>query len=98
MEELKQHINAECRRTGINAYLDMLDAENAPGPPRHEPKEQKWHVCQNFAEVNCVTEIAPMPQGNIRLKQQKLSSHHYMSIVAVLGAQASSDIVDTYHM
>ena len=44
------------------------------------PKEQKWRICQNFSEVNKVPEIAAMPQGDIRLKQQRLSGHHYISI------------------
>lgn len=34
----------------------------------------------SMPEVNHVTEIAPMPQGDIRLKQQKLSGHHFVSV------------------
>ena len=45
-----------------------------------ETTEQKWRICQNFAEVNKVMEIAPMPQGNIRMKQQRLSGHKYVSV------------------
>ncbi|PSR72495.1 hypothetical protein PHLCEN_2v11634 [Hermanssonia centrifuga] len=39
----------------------------------------KWRICQNFSQVNKLTEIAPMPQGNIRLKQQNLSGHRWVS-------------------
>lgn len=45
-----------------------------------EVKEQKWRICQNFGEVNDVTEIAPMPQGDIRTKQQRLSGHRWVSL------------------
>ena len=30
--------------------------------------------------INCVTEIVPMPWGDIQLKQQKLSGHCYVSV------------------
>ena len=35
-------------------------------------------MCQNFTEINRVTEIAPMPQGDIRTKQQRLSGHRWV--------------------
>jgi hypothetical protein len=41
---------------------------------------RKWRVCQNFAQLNKVTEIAPMPQGDILAKQQWLSGHRYISV------------------
>ena len=52
LEELKQCINMECRKAGINTYFNMPATENTPDPPEPELKEQKWPVCQNFAEVN----------------------------------------------
>ena len=33
---------------------------------QNEPK--KWHMCQAFGEINRDTEIAPVPQGDIRAK------------------------------
>ena len=56
-------------------------------PPRSLPtlddesdkKELKWRICQSFSQINKVTKIAPMPQGDIRAKQQKLSGHRWVS-------------------
>ena len=56
-------------------------------PPRAQPmpddesnkKEQKWRICQNFSHINKVTKIAPMPQGDIQAKQQRLSGHRWVS-------------------
>jgi len=39
------------------------------GPP-------KWRVMQNFAELNKVTQVPPLYQGDIQAKQQWLSGHN----------------------
>ncbi|TFY73138.1 hypothetical protein EWM64_g10874, partial [Hericium alpestre] len=65
LDELQQRINDECAAAGIPPLFDA--------PPR-------WHVCQNFNEVNKVTTVTPMPQGDIRAKQQRLSGHKYLSV------------------
>jgi hypothetical protein len=55
-------------------------------PPRTEPtpedgpvEDPKWRICQNFSQIDKITKIAPMPQGDIRAKQQWLSGHRYVS-------------------
>jgi hypothetical protein len=80
LEELQQRVNTECIAAGIEPYFDSQVSEAAPRITKQNTKEQKWRVCQNFAEVNRVTEIAAMPQGDIRLKQQRLSGHRYTSV------------------
>jgi hypothetical protein len=35
-----------------------------------DPAKVKWQICQNFSEVNKVSDVAPMPQGDINAKQQ----------------------------
>ncbi|KAG5634374.1 hypothetical protein H0H81_002201, partial [Sphagnurus paluster] len=42
-----------------------------------KPDEPKLRICQNFSQINKVTQIAPMPQGDIRAKQQRLSEEKY---------------------
>jgi hypothetical protein len=42
---------------------------------------QKWQICQDFREVNKHTKVAPMPQGDIHVKQHRLSGHWYVSII-----------------
>ena len=37
-------------------------------------------MCQDFGEITKVTEIAPVPQGDIRVKQLRLSGHCYIHI------------------
>ena len=37
-------------------------------------------MCQDFGGINKVTEIAPVPQGNIRAKQLRLSGHRYIHV------------------
>jgi hypothetical protein len=80
LEELQHRINDQCIANGFEPHFQM--------PPRAEPtpndeadkSKPKWRICQNFAEVNKVTKVAPMPQGDIRTKQQKLSSHRWVSL------------------
>lgn len=37
-------------------------------------------MCQDFNGINKVTEIAPVPQGDIRAKQLRLSGHRYLHV------------------
>ncbi|ESK81436.1 krab-a domain-containing protein [Moniliophthora roreri MCA 2997] len=80
LEELQHRINDQCVAAGLENQFKNL-------PPRPEPDEEtelkllKWHICQNFAEVNKYTEITPMLQGDICMKQQALSGHKYLSLV-----------------
>jgi hypothetical protein len=37
-------------------------------------------MCQDFGGINRVTEIAPVPQGDIRAKQLRLSGHQYVHV------------------
>ena len=65
LEEMQHQINDECIMHGYKTTFNL--------PPRAQPtpdnesnkKEQKWRICQNFSQINKVTKIAPMPQGDI---------------------------------
>jgi Reverse transcriptase (RNA-dependent DNA polymerase) len=37
-------------------------------------------MCQDFGGINKVTEVAPVPQGDIRAKQLRLSGHRYIHV------------------
>jgi hypothetical protein len=39
---------------------------------------QKWRICQNYGALNRVTQVFPMPQGDIRTKQCHLSGHRWV--------------------
>ena len=71
LDELQHRVNDKCIRNGLEPHF--------PLPPRPEPmtedigdknNEPKWRICQNFSQINKVTQVAPMPQGDIQAKQQ----------------------------
>ena len=82
IEELKHQVNDQCIEQGLPSEFEM-----PPQPEPIEPREKtmqdkpkKWQMCQDFGEINKVTEIAPVPQGDIRVKQLHLSGHWYIHI------------------
>jgi hypothetical protein len=79
LEELQHRVNDECITHGFNSTFN-LPPRNLPTPDDESSKsEPKWRICQNFSQINKVTKIAPMPQGDIRAKQQRLSGHRWVS-------------------
>ena len=77
IDELHQKVNLECESIGIpspfvtppdTTPLDMHNLEGIIQP-------QKWRVCTNYRELNKVTQVLSMPQGNIHSKQQVLCGH-----------------------
>ncbi|OJT14782.1 Retrovirus-related Pol polyprotein from transposon 297, partial [Trametes pubescens] len=79
MEELRRRVNEECEAASLPNPFDVPKRpegeQRVIEPP---PTERKWRICQNFGEINKVTEIAPMPQGDIRQKQLNLSGHQWV--------------------
>ncbi|KAG6838422.1 hypothetical protein C0991_011752, partial [Blastosporella zonata] len=79
LEELQHRVNEECIKHGMGTPFTL--------PPRPETQhhdttptpERKWRICQNFAQINKVTQVPPMPQGDIHSKQQRLSGHWWVS-------------------
>ena len=67
--ELKHKVNDECIKYGLLAAFDL-----PPRPPPSEDKPmaaspKKWCLCQDFREINKLTPITPVPQGDIHTKQ-----------------------------
>jgi RNase H-like domain found in reverse transcriptase/Reverse transcriptase (RNA-dependent DNA polymerase) len=81
-DELKRRVNEQCDTAGMNPAFELPEQEVQPQNPKDmiSTKPRKWRICQNFAQLNKVTEIAPMPQGDILAKQQRLSGHRYLSV------------------
>jgi hypothetical protein len=81
-DELRHRVNEECIASGYppvhnisgSTYQNLtpIDDQNTVYDPT---QPQKWRICQNYAALNRVTHIFPMPQGDIRTKQCRLSSH-----------------------
>lgn len=82
LEELQRAVNNQCSQHDQPPAFTLPEKEVAEGPEKENSanKPQKWRICQNFNEVNRVTNIAPMPQGDIRAKQLRLSGHRYVSV------------------
>ena len=80
LDELKHRVNDECVKYGLPAAFDL-----PPRPPHSDSTPtstlpKKWRLCQDFGEINKVTSIAPVPQGDIRAKQLCLSGHRYIHV------------------
>ncbi|OJT13168.1 Retrovirus-related Pol polyprotein from transposon 297 [Trametes pubescens] len=79
LDELRIRVNEECQAAGMPKAFNIPERPTTENPPATPTVERKWRICQNFGEINRVTEIAPMPQGDIRQKQQNVSGHRWVS-------------------
>ncbi|TFY82666.1 hypothetical protein EWM64_g1338 [Hericium alpestre] len=65
LDELQYRINEECTGAGLPPMFELPPHPAAAIPHTKNEPPLKWRVCQNFNEVNKVTTVAPMPQGDI---------------------------------
>ena len=81
IDELKYKVNDQCLKSGFPEEFEMPpQPEPKPERPAPENKPTKWRMCQDFGGINKVTEVAPVPQGDIRAKQLRLSGHRYVHV------------------
>lgn len=81
IEELWHRVNDQCSQHGL-PILDNLPLQPPPEPAAsNPPATPKWRICQNFTEINRNSQIPPLPQGDIRAKQQHLSGHCWISVI-----------------
>jgi hypothetical protein len=82
INELCQRLNQECEQVGVNQPFigpqPTLPAGHNSADPKDAP--QKFRVCTNYKKLNEVTQVLPMPQGDIRTKQQAVSGHRWISL------------------
>ncbi|CAA7271056.1 unnamed protein product [Cyclocybe aegerita] len=85
LEELQHRVNDNCTEAGFAPAFEHLlppqpvQSDNPSESTVNSSPNQKWCVCQDFAELNNVTKVPPMPQGDIRMKQQRLSGHRWVT-------------------
>jgi RNase H-like domain found in reverse transcriptase/Reverse transcriptase (RNA-dependent DNA polymerase) len=80
IEELQHRVNEECITAGIPpAFNDLPPQDSKQQDTVQAETQTKWRVCQDFGELNKVTKVPPMPQGDIRAKQQRLSGHRWIN-------------------
>ena len=80
LNELQHRVNEECVEAGFPSAFENLQPREVADRNNPTPGQEKWRVCQDFAELNRVTKVPPMPQGDIRLKQQNLSGHRWLNV------------------
>jgi hypothetical protein len=75
LDELKHRVNDQCVKLGLPSAEELPPWPIVQEGVTNELQGQNWRLCQDFSEINCVTHIVPMPQGDIQGKQQCLSGH-----------------------
>jgi hypothetical protein len=82
LDELKHRINDQCLKHGLPGEFDMPPRPELSNVTAEGNKKQptKWRLCQDFNGINRITEVAPIPQGDIRAKQLRLSGHRYIHV------------------
>jgi hypothetical protein len=84
-DELRHRVNEECIANGHPPMHNVSSSTyHTPAPTDDQDimfdptQPQKWRICQNYAALNKVTHVFPMPQGDIRTKQRRLSGHRWI--------------------
>ena len=82
LDELQHRVNKKCIHNGLEPQFDLPSRpmpQTAADNAGDKEDELKWRICQNFSQINKVMQVAPMPQGDIHGKQQRLSGHRWVS-------------------
>jgi hypothetical protein len=81
IEVLKHIVNEQCLMHGLPSEFEMPHQPELNAiAPTEQSTPTKWRMCQDFGGINKVTEVAPVPQGDIRAKQLRLSGHRYVHV------------------
>jgi hypothetical protein len=81
LEELQCWVNKECKVAGLEPHFKVGPPKEIASMTEPQSQMQKWQICKDFWEVNKHTKVAPMPQGDIHVKQHRLSRHQYISVI-----------------
>ena len=81
LDKLQHRVNDECVCNGLEPHFPLApQPQETTNDSEVKEDEPKWRICQNFSQINKVTQLAPMPQVNIRGKQQQLIGHRWVSM------------------
>jgi hypothetical protein len=73
LNTLRHRVNNECIATGFPpAFQKLLPKEDIDQSQDSHTTQTKWRVCQDFAELNRVVKVPPMPQGDITHREVTL--------------------------
>ncbi|KAF8198749.1 hypothetical protein K438DRAFT_1966711 [Mycena galopus ATCC 62051] len=76
--ELLWTVEDECVHNGMEPRTDLPLRE--PLSEERPTPTPSWRICGNFGELNQLIKVVPLPQGDIRDKQRRLSNHQYVLI------------------
>ena len=79
--DILHKLNDECIANGRQPAHDLPPRDESDTTSTEPQAKPKWRICQNFAEVNKQTQVPPLVQGDIRLKQQRLAGHRWISVI-----------------
>ena len=81
IDKLKHWVNDQCVMNNLPPEFELPPWPTKPeNEPLQEPLPLKWRICQDFNSINKLMEIAPVPQGDARAKQLRLSGHRYLHV------------------
>src|SRR6267154_1279789 len=82
LDDIRQIVNQQCIALG-EPPDHTIDIKSMPviSPEPVDPSKVKWRICQNFRDVNKVSNVAATPQGDIAAKQQRLAGHEYICVL-----------------
>ena len=74
LDELKHRVNDQCLKHNLPGEFNMPPQPEPSNVPTNNDDNRvkqpiKWCICQDFNGINKVTEVAPLPQGDIHAKQ-----------------------------
>src|SRR6267154_1153297 len=82
LDDIHQIVNQQCIALG-EPPDHTIDIKSMPviSPEPVDPSKVKWRICQNFRDVNKVSNVAATPQGDIAAKQQRLAGHRFICVL-----------------
>lgn len=82
LEDIRQIVDQQCIALGEPPSLNTnISLAPVISPEPVDPTKVKWRICQNFSDVNKVSDVATTPQGDIAAKQQRLAGHKFICVL-----------------
>lgn len=84
IEEIRQRLNEQCEAAGLPAeYPEVPRRAANPDSAAKDQDASKppgYRICVGYKELNKVTKVASMPQGDIKAKQRALCGHRWIAL------------------
>lgn len=77
LEYLQMLANRACEQAGLPVRYPLAQES----PPAPAPKEAKFRLVHNFAEVNELTKIPAFPMGDLAAKQRAVAGYRFVNTI-----------------